>query len=123
LAAIALDDADPIAVATVVRLSEMGMAGQICDALTRVIVPARRADEFADALGSVVAQLKIGDPTDPDTQIGPLVARRQQERVRGYIEEGSGRVRVSSSAAPRCLVASAAGGMSVRRCSPGSTTT
>ena len=87
-AAIALDDSDPVAVATGVRISAMGMSGQICNALTRVLVPAGRADEFGEALGAVVSALRIGDPTDPDTEIGPLVAQRQQERVRGYIEDG-----------------------------------
>jgi acyl-CoA reductase-like NAD-dependent aldehyde dehydrogenase len=87
-AAIALEDADPNAVATAVRISGMGMAGQICNALTRVLVPARRADDFADALGDQMAALKVGDPSDPETQIGPLVAKRQQDRVRGYIDAG-----------------------------------
>ena len=32
--------------------------------------------------------MTVGDPADPNTQIGPLVAQRQQERVRGYIESG-----------------------------------
>ena len=87
-AAIALDDADPATVASAVRISGMGMAGQICNALTRVLVPQPRADEFADALGEQIAALKGGDPTDPETQIGPLVAKRQQDRVRGYIDAG-----------------------------------
>ena len=87
-AAIALEDADPNAVATAVRISGMGMAGQICNALTRVLVPARRADDFADALGDQMSALKVGDPSDPETQIGPLVAKRQQDRVRGYIDAG-----------------------------------
>src|SRR5262245_34949922 len=87
-AAIALDDADPAAVATAVRISGMGMAGQICNALTRVIAPADSADEFADALAAAVSTLPIGDPTDPETVIGPLVAKRQQDRVRGYIDAG-----------------------------------
>jgi acyl-CoA reductase-like NAD-dependent aldehyde dehydrogenase len=87
-AAIALADADPAAVATAVRISGMGMAGQICNALTRVIAPAGRADEFADALASELSGLQIGDPTDPETQVGPLVAQRQQRRVRDYIDAG-----------------------------------
>jgi acyl-CoA reductase-like NAD-dependent aldehyde dehydrogenase len=66
----------------------MGMAGQICNALTRVLAPAARADEFADALADAVSSLPIGDPADPETVIGPLVAKRQQERVRGYIDAG-----------------------------------
>ena len=35
-----------------------------------------------------MAALRVGDPSDPDTQIGPLVSHRQQERVRGYIQTG-----------------------------------
>ena len=53
-----------------------------------MLVPAKRAEEFSEALGAVVSALVIGDPTDPATEIGPLVAKRQQDRVRGYIEEG-----------------------------------
>ena len=89
-AAIALDDADPATVAAAVSMSAMGMAGQICNGLTRVLAPADRADEFAEALAAVVSGLRVGDPTDPATDVGPLVARRQQERVRGYIETGRG---------------------------------
>ena len=107
-----------------VRISAMGMSGQICNALTRVIVPAGRAEEFGEALGAVVSALRIGDPTDPDTEIGPLVAKRQQERVRGYIEEGmreGARVVVGGAGMPdecRPRVVRAA-----PRCSPAWTTT
>jgi acyl-CoA reductase-like NAD-dependent aldehyde dehydrogenase len=87
-AAIALDDADPAAVATAVRFSGMGMAGQICNALTRVLVPADRAGDHADALAATLSAIEIGDPADPRTEMGPLVAERQQRRVRGYIDTG-----------------------------------
>ncbi|MBL7498438.1 aldehyde dehydrogenase [Frankia sp. CNm7] len=87
-AAIALDDADPAAVAAAVRLSGMGMAGQICNALTRVLVPAARADDHADALGAALSAIRVADPADPATEMGPLVTRRQQERVRRYIDAG-----------------------------------
>ncbi|CUU57096.1 Acyl-CoA reductase [Parafrankia irregularis] len=87
-AAIALADADPAAVALAVRLSGMGMAGQICNSLTRVVVPASRIDDHADALAATLSAIRVGDPADPATQMGPLVARRQQERVRGYIDTG-----------------------------------
>jgi acyl-CoA reductase-like NAD-dependent aldehyde dehydrogenase len=88
-AAIALDDADPAAVATAVRFSGMGMAGQICNSLTRVLVPAARAADFIDALASTLTALKVGDPSDPATDMGPLVSQRQQQRVRGYIDSGT----------------------------------
>jgi acyl-CoA reductase-like NAD-dependent aldehyde dehydrogenase len=57
-------------------------------AQTRVHVPAARSAEMLDALASVVGELVVGDPTDCSTEIGPLVAQRQQERVRGYIDVG-----------------------------------
>ena len=87
-AAIVLDDAEPAAVATSVRSASLSNSGQICNALTRILVPAARAEDFIDALAAEMASLVVGDPTDSATQVGPLVARRQQDRVRGYIETG-----------------------------------
>jgi aldehyde dehydrogenase (NAD+) len=87
-AAIVLDDADPAAVATAIRSASLSNSGQICNALTRILLPANRSDEFVDALTVEMTSLRIGDPADPSTQIGPLVAQRQQRRVRNYIAEG-----------------------------------
>ena len=87
-AAIVLDDAAPEAVAAGVRSASLSNSGQICNALTRVLVPERRHDEYVDALASEMTALRVGDPSDPDTQMGPLVSQRQQHRVRGYIETG-----------------------------------
>jgi acyl-CoA reductase-like NAD-dependent aldehyde dehydrogenase len=87
-AAIVLDDAEPGAVAAGVKVAGLMNSGQACVAQTRVLVPAARHDEFVDALASMVEQVVTGDPEDPATEVGPLVARRQQERVLGYIEAG-----------------------------------
>jgi acyl-CoA reductase-like NAD-dependent aldehyde dehydrogenase len=87
-AAIVLDDADPAAVATAIRSASLSNCGQICNALTRILLPANRSDEFVDALAVEMEALRIGDPADPETQLGPLVAQRQQQRVREYIAEG-----------------------------------
>jgi acyl-CoA reductase-like NAD-dependent aldehyde dehydrogenase len=87
-AAIILEDADPASVATGVRSASLSNSGQICNALTRILVPAKRADEFTDALAAEMASMIVGDPTDSATQVGPLVAQRRQERVRGYIDAG-----------------------------------
>jgi acyl-CoA reductase-like NAD-dependent aldehyde dehydrogenase len=87
-AAIILDDADPAAVATAIRSASLSNCGQICNALTRIPLPANRSGEFVDALAAEMGSLRIGDPADPETQLGPLVARRQQQRVREYITEG-----------------------------------
>jgi acyl-CoA reductase-like NAD-dependent aldehyde dehydrogenase len=87
-AAIVLDDADAASTAKAIQMSSLANSGQVCNALSRVLVPASRAGEFVDALEAELAALVVGDPADPATQQGPLVARRQQEAVRGYIEEG-----------------------------------
>jgi acyl-CoA reductase-like NAD-dependent aldehyde dehydrogenase len=87
-AAIILADADPAAVAAGIRSASLSNSGQICNALTRILVPAKRGDEFVDAPAAEMQRLRVGDPADPATQLGPLVARRQQQRVVGYIEAG-----------------------------------
>jgi acyl-CoA reductase-like NAD-dependent aldehyde dehydrogenase len=87
-AAIILDDATPEAVAAGVRSASLSNSGQICNALTRVLVPDHRQGEYVDALAAEMTTLRVGDPSDPGTQMGPLVSRRQQNRVREYIEIG-----------------------------------
>lgn len=87
-AAIILDDADPETVAAGVRSASLSNSGQICNALTRIVVPASREHEFVDALAARMTALVVGDPADPATELGPLVSRRQQQRVRDYIELG-----------------------------------
>jgi len=87
-AAVVLDDADPAATAGAIQMASLANSGQVCNALSRILVPEAREDEFVDALAAAMESLTVGDPSDPGTRIGPLVAQRQQERVRGYIEAG-----------------------------------
>jgi acyl-CoA reductase-like NAD-dependent aldehyde dehydrogenase len=87
-AAIVLDDADPAKVAGAIQSASLANSGQVCNALSRILVPADRQDEFVEALAAGMESMTVGDPTDPATQLGPLVAERQQTRVRGYIDEG-----------------------------------
>ena len=87
-AAIVLDDADPDEVAQGVRVAGLMNSGQACVAQTRVLVPASRHDEYLDALATMVRELPTGDPSDRATEIGPLVTRRQRERVLGFIDDG-----------------------------------
>lgn len=87
-AAIVLDDADPETVAAGIRAASLSNSGQICNALTRIVVPARREPEFVDALAARMSALTVGDPADPATDLGPLVSQRQQQRVRDYIDLG-----------------------------------
>jgi len=62
--------------------------GQVCGAQSRILVSRRRYDELVGALGAAVGALKVGDPLDDATQVGPLVAERQRTRVEGYLEAG-----------------------------------
>lgn len=87
-AALVLDDATPDKVAAGVRSASLSNSGQICNALTRVLVPQARHDEYVDALAADMSGLRVGDPSDPATQLGPLVSQRQQQRVRDYIRVG-----------------------------------
>jgi aldehyde dehydrogenase (NAD+) len=87
-AAIVLDDADPAASAKAIRMASLANSGQVCNALSRVLVPATRAAEFVDALQAELAALTVGDPADPTTQVGPVVAQRQQVKVRDLIDAG-----------------------------------
>lgn len=62
--------------------------GQACVAQTRILAPRSRYDEVRDALAEAVGTFKVGDPLDPATDCGPLVAERQRDRVEGYIRAG-----------------------------------
>lgn len=88
-AAIVLDDADPAATAKAIQMASLANSGQVCNALSRVLVPRSRAGDFVDALEAELAGLVVGDPSDPQTQQGPLVARRQHAVVRDYIDAGT----------------------------------
>jgi aldehyde dehydrogenase (NAD+) len=87
-AAIVLDDADP-AVVTARMASEVTMnTGQVCAALTRMIVPRGRMREYGKLLCEAVSKAKVGDPFEEGTQIGPLAMGRQLARVEEYINKG-----------------------------------
>jgi len=92
-AAILLDDADLGAVVPRIVGGAMHLSGQVCGALTRVLVPRSRYAEALDAAAATAKAVKVGDPHDPETVVGPLVAERQRTRVEGYIalavEEGA----------------------------------
>lgn len=87
-AAVILPDADLApAVAGIVPAAWMNN-GQACVAQTRILAPRSRYDEFAEAFAAAASALVVGDPLDAATQVGPLVARRQQQRSLDYIRIG-----------------------------------
>ena len=83
-----LDDAD---LKTSVHLAlEAGFmnSGQACIAGTRILVPASRKAEFEQEMVAAIAQFPAGSPRDVQTVIGPMVSRRQWQRVQDYIRLG-----------------------------------
>ncbi|MFI7466758.1 aldehyde dehydrogenase [Nonomuraea sp. NPDC049646] len=87
-AAIILDDADLQASMGFLAMATLMNNGQACVAQTRILASRSRYDEVVDAVANMVNSQPVGDPADPATGIGPLVAKRQQERVEGYIKIG-----------------------------------
>ena len=87
-AAIVLDDADLVTTATGLAGVSMLNNGQTCHLSTRILAPDSRYDEVVAAIAAMAASLPIGDPLDPATFIGPLVSRRQRDRVESYIDIG-----------------------------------
>ena len=87
-AAIVLDDADMDQVLASLVPYSMPITGQVCFSLTRVLAPESKKNDVLDAYVGAVKHVKVGDPQDPATQMGPLAMERQLKRVQGYIEKG-----------------------------------
>ena len=62
--------------------------GQTCSAWTRMLVPRAKHDEAVKLAKQAAESFTLGSPFDAATRLGPLVSKRQQERVRGYIKKG-----------------------------------
>ncbi|MGH6626502.1 MAG: aldehyde dehydrogenase family protein [Burkholderiaceae bacterium] len=85
-AALVLDDADlDTAIPAVVRQS-MANSGQTCVCQSRLLVPRALLARAEQAAADFARQLRLGDPFDADTRLGPVATRSQLERIRGLIE-------------------------------------
>jgi aldehyde dehydrogenase (NAD+) len=87
-AAVILPDADLAEVTRGLKYASLLNNGEACIAQTRILAPRGRYDEIVAALKELVESLKVGDPADEETFIGPMVRPDQQQRVRDYIELG-----------------------------------
>jgi len=63
-------------------------AGQSCEARSRIIVEESLYDDFVSSFSEAAEKLKVGDPLDPETQVGSLISKDHLERVHGYVEIG-----------------------------------
>ncbi|HEY5697105.1 MAG TPA: aldehyde dehydrogenase family protein, partial [Acidimicrobiales bacterium] len=88
-AAIILDDADvDTTLDNLLQVAGLMNNGQACVAQTRVLASRARYDEVVSGLATRMAAVKVGDPAEMDTEVGPLVAERQRDRVEKYIVQG-----------------------------------
>ena len=63
-------------------------AGQSCEARSRVLVESSIYDDFVARFSEAAQSLKVGDPLDPETQVGSLISSEHRDRVHGYVETG-----------------------------------
>ena len=87
-AGIVLDDIPLEEVVPSLVFGGIGHSGQVCAAITRLLVSRERHDEFVAAAAEMMAGLTVGDPREEGTIVGPLAAERQRDRVEGYIAAG-----------------------------------
>lgn len=88
-AAIVFDDADVKKAVTGIGSVWAFHSGQICTAPTRAIVHRSKYDQVVSALAALAPTLKVGDPNDPSTIVGPLISGMQRARVCDYIGSGA----------------------------------
>ena len=64
-------------------------AGQVCSAGSRILVQEAACDEFVSRLADAARSIRVGDPMDPGTRMGPIISAKQLDRVTGYISIGN----------------------------------
>src|ERR687898_698484 len=80
-------DADLEKAATLAPVAVFGNAGQDCCARSRILVEKSAFDEFLSLMQPVVESLRVGDPFDEETEMGPLISADHRERVAAYVPE------------------------------------
>jgi betaine-aldehyde dehydrogenase len=82
-------DADIVAAAAAAPGAVFGNAGQDCCARARILVERAALDSFMDALEEAVEAVRVGDPLDEATQMGPLISADQRSAVASYVPDGA----------------------------------
>ncbi|MFL9910856.1 aldehyde dehydrogenase family protein [Paraburkholderia sp. RL17-337-BIB-A] len=85
---IILDDADLDAAIPTTVASGLMNSGQACIAGTRILVPESRKAEILSRLKSEIAKVRVGDPKDSSVTVGPMVSKKQWDRVQGFLRIG-----------------------------------
>ncbi len=91
---VVFDDADLEAVVEGVQIGGYYNTGQDCTAASRVLAGPKIHDDFVAALAEAAKSVKVGDPGDAETEMGPLVSGVQRERVEGFLERAPGNAEI-----------------------------
>ena len=97
---VVFDDCDLEATVEGIKVGAFFNSGQDCTAATRLLVADRHFDDFVGSLVNAVEGLRVGDPSDPGTEMGPVVSSQQLQRVTGFVERavaGGGEVLTGGS--------------------------
>lgn len=87
-AAVVFDDADVASAVAGIGTTFSFYSGQICTAPTRVLAQRGVYDRLVDQLAAYAGRLKVGDPREPDTVVGPVITAAHRDRVESYVELG-----------------------------------
>ncbi|WP_282694047.1 gamma-aminobutyraldehyde dehydrogenase [Streptomyces sp. CC208A] len=87
---VVFDDADPEAAAHGAVAASLINTGQDCTAATRAYVQRPLFDAFVARVAALMETVRLGDPADPATDLGPLVSHVQRDRVAGFVERARG---------------------------------
>jgi acyl-CoA reductase-like NAD-dependent aldehyde dehydrogenase len=79
-------DADLEKAAAAAPYAVFGNAGQDCCARSRILVQESVYDDFLDRLAAAAGGVKVGDPEDPSTEMGPLISAEHREKVASYVD-------------------------------------
>ncbi|MEU6654065.1 aldehyde dehydrogenase family protein [Streptomyces sp. NPDC046900] len=88
-ALVAFADASPKTIADVVFTAMYGNQGETCTAPSRLLVERPIYDEVVELVKARVDAARVGDPLDPETEIGPLVNAAQRDSVHSYVVSGA----------------------------------
>jgi len=105
-ACVVLPGADLAKAVNVAVANVFNNSGQTCSAWTRLLIPEEHYAEALTIATEAAAKFAPGDPTRPETRVGPLVNAKQRDRVRGYLNDAVGegaRVVVGGAQVPEDL--------------------
>ncbi|MFE0676742.1 aldehyde dehydrogenase family protein [Streptomyces sp. NPDC058867] len=93
-------DADLETAALAAPMAFLDNSGQDCCARTRILVQRSVHDRFLELFGPALQAVRVGDPSDESTDMGPLISRAQLERVRSYVDPEAAGIRGKAPEGP-----------------------